>query len=353
MNRFFAFACGLFTIAASAIASPPQFTLDWSEYPSWSAFGVAEELGLIAKEAGELGELERKYNVDIILRNKDYDTCITLFTSGNSDATCLTNMDSLAPSLSIPATIILPTSNSYGADMLIVDENEVKSIDDLRNVSVRGLELSVSQYLFERGLEESGHDPLDFSFSNMAPEAAAMALQQNDPNVSAIAVWNPFALQTLNSRDGLRVLFDSRIIENEIVDCVVVSNAALEREGGDRFAQVVIEAFFTVADRMNGQDRQIRDETLIALGDRFSNLGLRDMREVVRQTRFYNTPQEALDLLNSEEFVATMTRVNEFCFRQAVISREANIQIGSSRTGDETPDLTFDTSYLERFANGN
>ena len=131
----------------SAQSDPPVFTLDWSEYPSWSAFGVAEELGLINKNEGELGTLEREHNVDIVLRNKDYDTCITLFTSGNSDATCLTNMDSLAPSISIPATIVLPTSNSYGADMLLVDDPDITSLEDLKGVPVRGLELSVSQYL--------------------------------------------------------------------------------------------------------------------------------------------------------------------------------------------------------------
>tara|TARA_B100001778_G_scaffold330827_2_gene334047 strand:- start:12376 stop:13440 length:1065 start_codon:yes stop_codon:yes gene_type:complete len=342
-------------ISGNAVAAdPPVFTHDWSEYPSWSVFGVAEELGLINKDEGEMGSIEEKYNVDIVLRSKDYDTCITLFTSGNSDSTCLTNMDSMAPSLSIPATIVLPTSNSYGADMLIVDDDSVKTIEDLKNVPVRGLELSVSQYLFERGLQVNGFDPIDFEFQNMGPDAAAMALQQDDPDVNAIAVWNPFALQTLNSREGVRVLIDSRAIENEIIDCIVVSNKALERDGGDRYVQALIETFFTVVDRMNGQDRQARDDTLIALGERFSNLGLRDMRQVVRQTRFYNTPQEAIALMSGEEIVETMNLVTDFGYRQSMVSRRPVIEInGATVIGEGDVDLSFDPSHLQTYIDNN
>lgn len=341
-------AIAAIALASSAHASdPPVFSLDWSEYPSWSVFGVAEELGLIKKEEGKLGTIEQKHNVDIVLRNTDYDTCIMSFTNGNSDATCLTNMDSLAPSMSVPSTIILPTSNSYGADMILVDEDSVQSLEDLKGVSVRGLELSVSQYLFERWIETEGGDPLDYTFQNMSPDAAAIALQQDDPNVEAIVVWNPFALQTLNSRQGIRVIGDSRSIENEIIDCVVVSNAALDRDGGDRFAQAIIESFFTVVDRLNGQDRQARDDTLIALGERFSNLGLRDMRQVVRQTRIYNTPEEALVLMTGTDLPETMLNINEFCYRQGMLQEMADVGIVNSTPNTN---LFFDPTHLQKFA---
>ena len=33
--------------SADAGAETPSFSLSWSEYPSWSVFGVAGELGLI------------------------------------------------------------------------------------------------------------------------------------------------------------------------------------------------------------------------------------------------------------------------------------------------------------------
>ena len=37
----------------------PKFLLAWSEYPSWSIFGVASDVGLIDGEPGKMG-LDRK-----------------------------------------------------------------------------------------------------------------------------------------------------------------------------------------------------------------------------------------------------------------------------------------------------
>ena len=58
--------------------SGPQgaFTLAWSEYPSWSVFGVADEAGLIDKDEGKKGTLEEKWGVDIVLKQLDYEPCL-------------------------------------------------------------------------------------------------------------------------------------------------------------------------------------------------------------------------------------------------------------------------------------
>src|SRR5947209_6488026 len=45
----------------------PVFKLVWSEYPSWSVFGVASELGIIDGKKGQQGALEKKWGVDIVL----------------------------------------------------------------------------------------------------------------------------------------------------------------------------------------------------------------------------------------------------------------------------------------------
>src|SRR3989339_705678 len=83
----------------SVYADVPSFTLAVSEYPSWSGtFLTACDIGLIDGEQGKMGPMEKKWNVDIVVKDTDYDSCITLFTNGNVDAACLTNIDSLAPS---------------------------------------------------------------------------------------------------------------------------------------------------------------------------------------------------------------------------------------------------------------
>jgi NitT/TauT family transport system substrate-binding protein len=206
-------------------ALTPTFRLAWSEYPSWSVFGVADMNKIIDKDEGEMGPVEKKWNVDIVLHETDYDTCITMYGSSTVDAVCITNMDILAASLGRDSVVILPTSTSDGADAVIV--TGIDNVDQLSSVESYGLEKSVSQYMFERNLEEMGKDPANFTFKNMDPAAAAMAMQTKQENIQSIVVWNPFVLQTLRTRDGSKVLFDSTTIPGEIIDMVVMAKASL------------------------------------------------------------------------------------------------------------------------------
>jgi hypothetical protein len=59
----------------------------------------AHEKGLINGEAGKQGPIEKEFGVDIELIETDYDTCITMYASGTTDAVCITNMDVLNPAL--------------------------------------------------------------------------------------------------------------------------------------------------------------------------------------------------------------------------------------------------------------
>ncbi|NQT14726.1 MAG: hypothetical protein HQ582_18370, partial [Planctomycetes bacterium] len=151
----------------------PSFSLAWSEYPSWSVFGVASEKGLIDGKEGSLGPVEEDWGVDIVLKELDYDTCLTAYGSSTVDAVCMTNMDSLIPCLGRDSVAVLPTSTSVGADACIVVG--IDNLDALKGKPTFGLEKSVSQYAFERNIELAGKDPNDFPFRNMDPGAAAAA----------------------------------------------------------------------------------------------------------------------------------------------------------------------------------
>ena len=138
MKYYVILAIGSLVVAISAgcgrgdsTGSGPKgsFSLAWSEYPSWSVFGVAHERGLIDKAANKRGTIEEKWNIDIVLMQQDYDTCITSYSSGAVDAVCITNMDILAPSLGRDSVAILPTSTSDGADACIV--TGIEDIDGL------------------------------------------------------------------------------------------------------------------------------------------------------------------------------------------------------------------------------
>jgi len=322
----------------SPSADLPSFSLAWSEYPSWSVFGVADENGIIDKDEGKLGRVEEKWGVDIVLKEADYDTCLTFFGTSTVDAVCMTNMDSLAPSLGRNLVAILPTSTSDGADACIAVG--VEDVDQLAGKTSYGLELSVSQYMFERNLEILGKDVSDFPFKNMDPGAAANAMQTGQEKIESIVVWNPFVLDTLRKRDGSKVVFDSTSIPEEIIDMVVVGKDSLNKEGGESFACAVIDAFFQVNRLLADQDH--RDDTLVALGAKFSNLPLEDMETVVQQTRFYSSPKDALALFASDSFAnEIMPKVVDFCVEHAIVESEPSIGFG-----DAEAQFNFDGTYI-------
>ena len=326
---------------AAADAGPaPVFSLAWSEYPSWSAFGVASDRGLINGARGEMGPIEKKHNVDIELKQADYEACLTMYATGDADAVCITNMDILNPVASRPGTAVLPTSTSDGADALIVTP-AVADVEALKGTPVRGLAQSVSEYMFVRNLELQGKSREDYTFTNTDPSAAAQGMQLEQSGFDAIAVWNPFVLQTLQSRPEARVLFDSTTIPGEIIDMVVVGQDSLKKPGGDRFAMAMTEAFYGVVDLMD--DESTRRDTLVALGEKFSNLDADAMETVVEQTRFYKTPAEAAEVMAEGSLKATMDRVVDVSRRIGLVDNAPSIGYGGGAGGD----LIFDPQYVQ------
>jgi NitT/TauT family transport system substrate-binding protein len=323
----------------------PAFTLAWSEYPSWSTFGVAHELKLIDGAKGKLGPIEKKWNVDIDLKEADYDSCLVMFGANKCDGVCITNMDALNPSLTRPSVAILPTSTSFGADALIV-AGEINNIKQLKGKNIYGLAKTVSEYCFARNLELLGEKESDYNFTNMDPAAAALAMQQKQKGYDAIMVWNPFVLETLNKRKDAKVLFDSTKIPGEIIDMVVVSQEALDKPGGEAFAHAVIDAFYHINQRL--ADSKTRDATLIALGEKFSNLNLQSMETVVKQTRFYATPEEGLKVLESEETKAIMDRVVKFCVSHEITTSAPVVGFGD-KTAAPAVNFRFDPSYIKGY----
>lgn len=327
----------------TGVAAAPSFSLAWSEYPSWSVFGVAHVQRLIDGRQGRQGPIEQKWNVDIVLKEAEYDPCLSMYGSGQCDAVCITNMDALNPAATRPSVVILPTSTSYGADALIV-VNAIPDIKALRGKKVYGLAKSVSEYCFVRNLELLGEKESDFKFSNMDPGAAAVAMQQKQKEIEAIIVWNPFVLETLNKRSDVKVLFDSSKIPNEIIDSVVVAQSSLDKPGGKDFACAVINTFYEVNKRLAAPPTA--DDTLVALGEKFSHLNLASMKKVVQQTKFYSTPQQGTAVLTGAELPVIMKKVVDFCVSHEITSSAPKVGYG---TKAEAPGaaLRFDPSYIK------
>ena len=318
-----------------------SFSLAWSEYPSWSVFGVAHELGLINGDQGKQGSMEEKWGVDVELKSLDYDACLTAYGSSTIDAVCITNMDILAPAGGRNSVAIMPTSTSAGADACIVVG--VNSVDDLKGKNSYGLEKSVSQYMFERVLEDMGHDPAEFPFKQMDPQAASTAMKQSQPNIDSIVVWNPFVMQTIRERTDAQVLFDSTKIPEEIVDMVVVGEDVLKRPGGEAFAACIADTFYEISRLI--EDPSTRTDTLTKLGQNFSGLSSEDMETIVQQTKFYKTAADGAALFERADFQnQIMPKVIEFCATHDIAEKPSVVY------GTDAGQLRFDTSFMKKAA---
>lgn len=322
-----------------------RFTIAVSEYPSWSGtFLTAGDLGLINGMAGKLGPLETKWNVDVVVQETDYDSCIKLFVNGAVDAACLTNIDSLAPSVARHAVAILPTSTSVGADACLVGP-DVATVKDLKNIQVHGLAASVSQYAFDKGLQALGEDAKQYRFENFDPLLIGVALLNG--SIKAGMTWNPVVLETLTANAKIRRLFDSSLIPGHIVDMVTASRDSLKKPGGKAFGAAVADIYYTIGNLM--ENPATRDQTLTSMGKRFFNLSLENMRTIVRETRFYSTPEQGLALFKGADLSKVMTdHVVPWALEKGIIDKNKPPKIAFG--DDPSANLCFDSQYIEAVA---
>lgn len=327
---------------SDAPADMPSFTLAWSEYPSWSVFGVAHRRKLIDGAKGKLGPIEEKWKIDIELQQADYDPCLTAYATGACDAVCITNIDILSPSISRPGVAILPTSTSDGADACIV--SGIEDVDQLKGHKVYGLAKSVSEYCFARCLEELGKSEADYEFVNNDPAAASLAMQQGQEEYKAIMVWNPYVLQTLRTSKNTKVLFDSTRIPGEIIDMVVIGQDSLKKPGADAFCHAVIDCYYEMNKIIEAP--ATRNEALVQIGEDFSDLKLDDMTIVVQQTKFYKTPKDGSNVLSGAELPKTMETVLSFCEQHQMFDGKPIVGYGAAKEGEQF-NVRFDDSFIK------
>ncbi|MEM6822442.1 MAG: ABC transporter substrate-binding protein [Verrucomicrobiota bacterium] len=336
----------LLTLGSIQAQAAPSFSIAVSEYPSWSGtFLTAWDIGLVDGDQGKMGPIEKKWNVDLVIKDTDYDTCITLYVNGSVDAACLTNIDSLAPSVSRKSIGILPTSTSAGADACLVQPS-ITSVKDLKGKKVRGLAASVSEYTFDKCLESLGEDPKEYVFENLDPVQVGVVLQSG--KIEAGVTWNPVVMETLKAKSDLKRLFDSKLIEGHIVDMVTASRDSLEKEGGEAFACALVDTYYTICKLMESDETA--DKTLVSMGKRFAGLGLKDMRVIVKETQFYSTPEKGISLFEGSDFAQTMKEHVVPWTLSKGLTEEAKLPSVAYGLSTEHKDanLCFDTQYIKK-----
>ncbi len=347
-------ASGL-TSEAEAAEDYPTLSVAVSEYTSWSALLVAHLKGIINGGKHKVGPIEKKWKVDVELIEMDYDPCMAAYGSGEVDSVCITNMDVLNYAIGRKSVAIAPTSTSYGADALIVT-NDITDIKQLKGKNVYMLAKSVSEYAFCGGLESLGENPNDYTIVNMDPAAAALAMQQRQKGYDAIMVWNPFVLETLRKRSDVHVLFDSKLIPGEILDMLVIGQDSLNKPGGKEFACAIIDTFYEVSKMI--ADPATHDDTVVALGEKFSHLGLKDMEKAVEHSPFFATPEQGISLytngiicpmgktITTKTLKPIMEKVVDVCVKREIIPSTPKIKV-SYGTKEDDSNLRFDASFMQ------
>ena len=336
-------------------ATVPTFTLLWSEYPSWSVFGVAHELKLINGEKGKQGALEKKWKVDIELKLQEYGPCLDQYAAKSADAVCITNIDIMPQVASVKSVAIMPTSTSVGADACLVTfdiSDKAKAMEELKKHKVWGLAASVSEYAFDRNLEKLKLNRKDYTFSGEEPLTASTKMAQKAKDHQAIMVWNPFVLEVLDKNPEAKRLFDSSSIPEEIIDMVVVAEDSLKKEKGDAFAACIIDVYYEVSKIIYGPDQKEADRVLTMLGEKFTTstktaTTLDKMKICVKETRFYKTPDEGLALFTGKTLPETMKLVSKFCKEKDMIKKDVNYVFGDAQVGAQAQ-LRFDPSYMQK-----
>ena len=321
----------------------PTFTLVWSEYPSWTVFAAAQDEKLIDTREGSQGALEKKWKVDLVLQQLDYAKALTAYQSGQCDAVCLTNLDALQPALNRRTVAILPTSTSAGGDACLVT-GDIKNIKELRGQKIYGMKEGVSHYVFSRYLEKVGEKEDGYQFTELDPNSAAAFLQNKEPEIQAIMVWNPMVIQTLNSRMDVHVLFDSKEVPDEVIDMVVMGQDALDRPGGKEFAGCVLETFYEFNKMLTEPGHG--EKLLTEMGQKVAQLSQADMKKALDQSPMYRTPVQGIVAFANPQLRATMERMSEFSLKRKYINQPPTIGYGPASDGQDVQ-LRFDPSFME------
>ena len=337
------------TNSVEATKDTPVIKIVWSFYTAWSLLAAAHDFGDFDDREGYLGELEKKFGVDLVLTREEYVQSMTDFQAGNYDGIVLTNTDALATAFGRKkqvgdATVALfPTSWSDGADQIDTDA-DIKTWADLKGIPVKGAEFSVTHYLFWRACQINSCTYSEYTFENLQPDKGAPLFAARQDGFRAFGGWSPETFVVLNARKDVNVLFDSsRLDKYEITDMFVMGQKALDKPGGAAAAKVLAEALNRMSDRLG--DSATRMAALKATSKRFNNETAETIDRALELTKIL-PPKTKANVLTSDEMRKNMPHVDEFSIVHN-LTEGTHVSYGWGKKDEVKADLRFDLSYLE------
>ena len=333
----------LLTSLTSATASAKdKFSVCWSIYVGWMPWDYGERSGIVKKWADKYG-----IEIDVVQIN-DYIESINQYTTGQSDACTMTNMDALTiPSASfVDSTALVVGDFSNGNDGVVLKKGT--TLADIKGQQVNLVELSVSHYLLARALDSVGLTERDITVVNTADADMVAAYATDD--VTSVVTWNPLLSEILPMPNTTQV-FDSSKIPGEIIDLLVVNTKTLKEN--PKLGKALVGAWYEIMDVMQ-QDKAALTQMAIASGT-----DLAGYEAQLATTKMLYTPQDAVEFTQSAQLPKTMEYIAKFSFDHGLLGDGAT---DSAFIGIETPagivgdknniQLRFDPTYMQLAADG-
>lgn len=313
---------------AKPTASGREYQIAWSVWTGYMPFKLMEAKGFLARRAADKGLKVKLVEFPV------YMDSVTAFAAGKLDGCALTAMEALQPAAAgIDTVAIVVNDTSNGGDGVLV--RGIADLEGLRGKEVLLAELSVSHYLLVRGLESVGMKESDVKIKNTDGDEAGKAFAA-DPKVEAVATWNPHLFQATEAGKG-KVIFSSKEIPGEIIDVLVVNNAALK--DAPALGGVLTEAWY---DAMRMIEDPATHEEAIAVMAAAAHASVDEFKKMVGGTDLYTDRARGTAFLEADATKATMEKIKKFSIDHGLV-KDAHFSIGFGPRA--TDKLRFDASY--------
>ena len=341
------------TLALSAFAEKPVFTVGWSVYAGWTPYYYMNKAGILRRWAD-------KYGISIKVQRFDYAPSLDAFVARNIDACTMTNMEALdMPAASgVPTTAILIGDYSNGNDALLVRNG--LQMNNLPGKKMLLVQKTVSEYLFDRAMTIGGMrgQLKQVRMINTSDSDIATAFL-SDTSASAVVTWKPMLSQILKQK-GITSLFNSSQIPGEILDLTVVRTDVLNRAdgAGQSFAKALTGAWYEMLAAMSAQGVE-SDKVLAGIAEGSEDT-LASYKEQLSTTKMFYTPASAVAFGASPDLKQKMDIVRQFCFDHGLLGPHTkSLDDVAIRYPDTSvqgkPDrvrLQFELKYMQMAAQG-
>jgi NitT/TauT family transport system substrate-binding protein len=282
----------------------PKITLGFSAWPGWFPWQVAQEQGLFAKNGLQV---ELKYF-------DSYTDSLNALATGNIDANSQTLNDTLASVAGgAKETVVLVNDNSTGNDQIIAKEG-VKTVADLKGMTVAAEQGTVDHYLLLLALEKAGLTEADVKFQPLPTDAAAAAFVAG--RVDAVGVFAPFTTTALK-RPGSAAISTSADFPGAIPDHLVVTKELLDRDA--KGVQALVKTWFDTLAWISAN----RDQALDIMAKR-AGVSVADYRSYDEGTTIFTLEQNRAAF--ADELPARAQQISDFLVTSKLVDAAPSLE---------------------------